>query len=202
MRKFPSPAPPYVGPPAKYSTGSNRPIKRIVIHSAVMPCEPGRARQLAQMNRAGTGGGSWHYAVDPDETLQCSYDSVICWHAPPNTGSIGIEMADYPGPVPTDKPGTARWKALRRSWRWARPNQRKMLRRAARLVAELALAEDLPVKYLGAKKLRAGYWGITTHAAVSRAWGQSTHWDPGWWPRRRFMRLVRAHARRLRKAQQ
>src|SRR6188768_2434478 len=73
-------SPPVIdGTPAKHSglTG-NRPIKRIVIHSAVMPCEPGRARQLGEMNSKGLGGGSWHYAVDPKETFQTSYDSVIC----------------------------------------------------------------------------------------------------------------------------
>ena len=192
MSKYPPPNPPVVdGTPAKNSGQDNKPINRIVIHSAVMPCEPGRARQLATMNSQGSGGGSWHYAVDPDATIQCSFDSFVCWHAPPNQHSIGIEMADNPGPVPNDKPGTARYKALKKSWRWVRPNQRKMLARTARLTAELCLAYNVPPVFKSAAALRSGERGVTTHAEVSKAWNQSTHWDPGFWPRRSFMRQVR-----------
>jgi hypothetical protein len=117
-------SPPVVGgTPAKHSGRGNKPVKRVVIHSAVMPCEPGRARQLADMNRQGSTGGSWHYATDPENTFQCSWDSYVCWHAPPNTGSLGIEMADWPSRVPG---------------RWLKANQRKMLERTARLTVELA----------------------------------------------------------------
>lgn len=199
MSTFPAPTPPYAGPPAKHSGTGNKPITRVVIHSAVMPCEPGRARQLAEMNRAGSGGGSWHYAVDPAETIQCSYDSVVCWHAPPNRGSLGIEMADWPEQLPAPE-GSPRWLKLRAAWRWRKADQRKMLRRTARLAAELALAYDLPTRFLSPRDLRAGRRGITTHANVSKAFGESTHWDPGYWPRYWFMQLVRQHARKLRKA--
>lgn len=197
MAKFPAPSPTYIGPPAKSSAGSNKPITRVVIHSAVMPCEPGRARQLAQMNKAGGGGGSWHYAVDPAEVIQCSYDSVICWHAPPNGGSIGIEMADWPEPLP-DVEGSPRWLLLRRSWRWRKPNHIKMLNRTARLTAELCLAYDLPTVFLSPADLKAGKRGVTTHANVSKAFRRSTHWDPGYWPRYGFMVLVRKHAKAIR----
>lgn len=199
MSTFPPPSPTYLGPPAKHSGMGNKPINRVVIHSAVMPCEPGRARQLADMNRRGSGGGSWHYAVDPDETVQCSYDSVVCWHAPPNAHSIGIEMADHPEPLPATE-GSPRWKMLRRSWRWSKPRHLRMLNRTARLTAELCLAYDLPIRFLSPDDLRAGARGITTHANVSKAWRQSTHWDPGYWPRYGFMTLVRRHARAIRKA--
>lgn len=178
------PSPPVVGGhPANHSGRGNHPVTRVVIHSAVMPCEPGRARQLGAMNKAGSTGGSWHYATDPDETIQCSYDSYVCWHAPPNSHSIGIEMADWPSKVPG---------------RWLRSNQRKMLRRTARLTAHLCLAYDLPLVWRSASDLKMGRKGITSHVEVSKAFGQSTHWDPGSWPRRRFMRLVRRYAKELR----
>lgn len=189
-----------MGPPAKHSGTRNKPINRVVIHSAVMPCEPGRARQLADMNRRGSGGGSWHYAVDPGEVVQCSYDSVVCWHAPPNQHSLGIEMADWPEQMPAPE-GTARWKRLRLRWRWRGRNHRRMLNRTARLTAELCLAYDVPIRFLSPAALREGRRGITTHANVSKAWGQSTHWDPGYWPRYGFMWKVRRHARRLREEQ-
>jgi hypothetical protein len=183
------PSPPVIsGHPKKHSGQGNRPIKRIVIHSAVMPCEVGRARQLGEWNRDGVGGGSWHYSVDPEHTFQCSYDSYICWHAPPNSNSIGIEMADWPTKV-----GTAK------TWRWRRENHKKMLARTARLTAHLCAAYDIPPKFIGWRGLRAGKKGITTHSHVSLAWRQSSHWDPGLWPRRKFMRMVNEHYMELMK---
>lgn len=197
MSKIEPPAPPYVGPPAHFSLGDNKPISRIVIHSTVSSCKAGGARQIAGYFRSKAAGGSAHYVVDPSAEVQVAYDSVICWHAPPNEHSLGIEMCDTPGPVPGDKPGTAKYKAAKRAWRWVNPDQMAMLDRTARLTAQLALAYDVPLTFLSPEALRAGEHGITTHANVSAAWGQSTHWDPGFWPRRRFMRLVRKYAAQL-----
>jgi hypothetical protein len=184
------------GTPRLHSGESNKPITRVVVHSAVIPCEPGRARQLAEMNRAGSTGGSWHYATDPEHTYQCSWDKYVCWHAPPNDGSLGIEMADWPAVPPTLR---SAWERAKKSWRWRRENHKKMLRRTARLVAELCVDYDLPPRYVPAKVLRVNRdaRGWTTHRQVSLAFGQSSHWDPGFWPRRRFARLVREHHARL-----
>lgn len=190
-------SPPVIGGhPAKHSGTDNKPIRRVVIHSAVIPCEPGRARQLAEWNRTGATGGSWHYATDPAATVQCSWDSYVCWHAPPNGHSLGIEMCDHPARRPTGR--TRRVLAeLRRVWRWAGRPHRRMLRRTAHLTAELCLLYDLPPRWVSARRLRAGRRGVTSHAQVTRAFRQSTHWDPGWWPRRRFMRMVRRRYRDL-----
>lgn len=178
------PSPPVVGGvPAHHSGEDNHPINRVVIHSAVTPCMAGAARKLAAWNRDGRTSGSWHYAVDPLETIQCSYDRFVCWHAPPNGHSIGIEMADMPDQ------GRIRW-----IWR----DQQRMLRRTARLTAELCLAYDLPLVFLGPAQLAAGRKGITTHAMVSETWHESSHWDPGEWPRKKFMRLVRRYADQIR----
>ncbi|MGZ4560030.1 MAG: N-acetylmuramoyl-L-alanine amidase [Mycobacteriaceae bacterium] len=194
MSKIEPPAPPYVGPPAHFSPGNNKPIGRIVIHSTVSACKAGGARQIASYFRSIKAGGSAHYVVDPASEVQVAYDSVICWHAPPNANSLGIEMCDTPGPIPGDKPGSAKFKAARRAWRWINPDQMAMLDRTAALTAQLALAYGIPLVFLSAEDLRAGKHGITTHANVSAAWGESTHWDPGFWPRRRFLKLVRKHA--------
>ena len=202
MPNVPAPSPKYLGPPAHFSDGSNKPIRRVVIHSTVSPCVPGGARNIAAYFRSERAGGSAHYVVDPGEVVQAAYDSVVCWHAPPNPNTLGIEMCDVPGPVPNDKPGSARYKALKRSWRWAKPNQRAMLDRTAKLTAQLCLAYDVPIRFLTVGTLKAagpsGARGITTHANTSLAYGQSVHWDPGFWPRHDFMRRVRKHAKRLR----
>lgn len=177
------PNPPAIGgTPAHHSGTGNKPVTRVVIHSAVMECKPGQARVLGDMNRRGSTGGSWHYAVDPRETYQCSWDSFVCWHAPPNPHSIGIEMADNPAH------GIARWQ-----WR----DQRRMLRRTARLTARLCLAYDLPLVFLDVDDVKAGHKGITTHNNVSKAFGQSDHWDPGEWPQETFMRLVHKYAAKI-----
>ena len=196
-----APNPEYIGPPDKHSGTGNRPIIRIVIHSTVSPCEPGGARNIARYFQSPSAGGSAHYCIDPSEVIQSAYDSVVAWHAPPNPHSLGNEMCDIPGPVPGDPPGSARYKALRRSWRWVRPNQQKMLKRTAELTARQCLHFGIPIQFLKPADLRAGMRGITTHANVSAAWGQSTHWDPGFWPRRRFMRLVRKYAKQIERAE-
>lgn len=199
MSNIPAPSPPYLGPPFRSSAGNNKPINRVVIHSTVSPCEPGGARAIASYFRSNSAKGSAHYVTDPAEVVQSAYDNTICWHAPPNQHSIGVEMCDIPGPRPDEPVGSARWHALRRAWRWIRPNQFRMLRRTAELTAQLCLAYDVPIRFLTADDLRQGRRGITTHANVSAAFEQSTHWDPGWWPRRRFMRLTRKYARQIEK---
>lgn len=191
------PAPPYLGPAAHTTAGDNKPINRIVIHSTVSPCVAGGARTIADYFRSETAGGSAHYVVDPSEVVQVVYDGVIAWHAPPNQHSLGIEMCDTPGPVPGDARGSARFKAARQSWRWLRPAQRQLLTRTAKLAAALCAAYDVPAVFLTPEDMAAGRKGITTHANVSLAFGQSTHWDPGFWPRRRFMRKVRAELKRI-----
>jgi hypothetical protein len=195
MTRPPAPRRPYTGPPSKSSSGDNKPIDRIVVHSTVSDCKPGGARDISRYFRSPQAGGSAHYVVDPSEAVQSAWDSVICWHAPPNRHSIGVEMTDRPGPVPTGS--RARLATLRRSWRWARPEQRAMLERTALLVAELCAHYGVPPWFRSPRALRNGARGVTTHANVSKAWGQSTHWDPGWWPRWWFMRRVRAHHKRI-----
>lgn len=206
MTNYPPPAPPVIGGTPRHNSGrNNHPITRVVIHSAVMENTPGAARLLGTWNARGTTGGSWHYAVDADSAFQCSFDSWVCWHAPPNARSIGIEMADRPTPgsgrPDAAPPGRARAAAQER-WRrsilrWQTPRHRRMLRRTARLTAGLCLAYDLPLVLLTVEGARAGRKGIATHNTVSEAFGQSSHWDPGAWPSKKFMRMVRKYANQM-----
>lgn len=197
MTVHPPPAPPYVGPPRNHGARDNKPIHRIVIHSTVSPCEPGGARDIARYFMRTNRDASAHYITDPAETIQGLGDSWVGYAAPPNRHSLHIEMCDIPGPVPGDSMFSAAAKAARKRWRWLKPNQRAMLARTATLTAELCLAYDVPPWFRTARQLRAGQRGVTTHNEVSSAWHQSTHWDPGFWPRFRFMRMVRAEVARL-----
>jgi hypothetical protein len=135
--------------------------------------------------------------VDPEETFQTSWDSVICWHAPPNPHTVGIEMADYPKPWPAGSRTQRWWEALKRAWRWRDENHQKMLARTARLTAELLVEYELPVKLLSVKQVRNDEKGIATHNTVSKAFKQSTHWDPGAWPYSRFMMLVKSEVKKI-----
>lgn len=179
---FKPPAPVYLGPPSKHSGVGNKPIKRIVLHGTVSPTVPGGARNIARYFRSTNARGSAHYVVDPGEVVQVGYDSLICWHAPPNPGSLGVEMCDPVG----DRNG----KPLPMK-RWWDENHTKMLHLTADLVADLCLAYDVPVRMVNARQLARGMDGICEHADVSQAFKQSTHWDLGNFPRRRFLRLVK-----------
>jgi hypothetical protein len=172
------PAPPYAGPAKYHGDDRNKPIRRIVLHSTVSPCVPGGAQNVARYFRTTVvRPSSAHYVVDPLETLQVVYDSTVAYHAPPNEHSLGVEMCDMP---------------TQNLARWDDANHRLMLERTAELVAGLCLAYAVPPYYVDARRLAAGKSGVTTHASVSLAFGETDHWDPGAWPRRRFMRRVRA----------
>lgn len=182
------PSPPYVGPAAHTSSGSNKPIKRVVIHSTVSPCREGQARATAAYFRSPSAGGSAHYVCDPGDVVQVVFDSVIAWHSPPNSNSLGIELCDMPGQSESQKAPISRWRDREHA---------AMLKRAARLVAGLCLAYDVPIRKVGPVGLKLGRKGICGHIDVTRAFGQSSHWDPGNFPWKQFIVMVRREASRI-----
>lgn len=164
---------------ARNHSGTQSKINRIVIHCTVSPCAPGWARKIANYFQSPAAGGSAHYVVDPSEIIQCLPDNLIAWHAPPNTGSIGIELCDWQKGNPK---------------RWDDSDHREMLERAAPLVRALANKYDIPLKWLSVSELRRGHRGICGHVDISRAWGKTDHGDPhmaGPFPTGRFMQMVK-----------
>jgi len=183
-----APSPPYVGPAKFHGTRSNKPLRRVVIHGTVSPCAPGGARSIAAyFRKTVTRPSSAHYVVDPGEVVQVVFDSWVAYHAPPNSGSIGVELCDPVAGSP------ARWKDA---------NHVAMLARAAHLVAGLCLAYGIPLRKVGPAGLRIGRRGICGHVDVSNAWHQTTHTDPGaGFPWDQFMALVKEEAKKIRDAQ-
>lgn len=188
----PAPSPVYIGPPNNHGDKGNKPIDLVVIHSGVVKCERGGARKLARYFKQTTRAASAHYCVDPGEVIQGLFDSYVGYAAPPNRHKLHVEMCDNPGPIPAGGLFGKLAHKLRATWRWRNPEQRLMLRRTARLTAQLCAAYGMPPRFRSPRALRAGARGVTTHDNVSKAFRQSTHWDPGFWPQLTFMRWVRA----------
>ncbi len=86
--------------------------------------------------------------------------------------------------------------------RWDDGPHTAMLHNAAELVAQLCLAYNVPIRMVGPVGLRLGRKGICEHSDVSAAWHQSSDWDVGNFPRRRFVRLVKKEADKIRRGQQ
>ena len=160
----------------KHTSGPNGEVTRIVIHATVSPCVKGGARNVAKYFQSDNAGGLAHFVVDPLESVQCCPEDVACWHAPPNHGSIGVELCD-----PQSGDGA----------RWSDPNHEAMLALAAKLVADLCKRHSVPVTRLSSADLVAGKHGITGHVDVSHAFHQSDHSDPGAaFPWTHFINLV------------
>lgn len=163
--------PPITIQAAHMSAGSNTPVNRVVIH-ATSPgmaghesSQPGMARSTAQYFASPSSGGSAHYITDSGEDEQhCVPDNRIAWHAPPNSHSIGIEIC---GEAVYNRPD------------WLAENVYPGIEKAAQRTVELCERFDIPKQFLDVSALRSGQRGITSHADVAEAWGESNHWDPG-----------------------
>lgn len=165
---------PYI--PTGYHGGGQGSVSRIVIHGTVSPTVKGGARAVARYFQSPSTGGSAHYVVDPGEIVQCVKEGTVAYHAPPNTGSIGIELCDPQKGV---------------SSRWGDAGHEAMLRLAARLTREVAARWGVPLRRLSVTDLKAGKRGICGHVDVANAWHQTDHSDPGGsFPWAHFMDLV------------
>lgn len=152
-------------------------IRHIFLHDE----EASTARSAAQWFANPDSAGSAHLCVDDKECYRTLPDSVIPWAVPGgNTDGLHIEMA-----------GFAAWK----KWQWLK--HRRMLNNAADRVARWCIRYDIPPRFLGTAELAQDRKGITTHAIGTKVFGGS-HTDPGlFFPRRRFMRKVRARVKEL-----
>jgi N-acetyl-anhydromuramyl-L-alanine amidase AmpD len=157
-------------------------VLHVVLHSMQAPEKPGRALQVAQWfarpcskpdcgvcpgpvtSNPGPRASS-HYCGDSDEIVQCVAEPDVAWGAPgANKTGIHIELAGYASQTPAQ---------------WDDPYSAAMLGRAVDLVVDICRRWQIPPVLAGPSLLRAGEPGITTHAFVTRAFGLSTHTDPG-----------------------
>jgi len=180
---------PYL-PARNAGAGGNRNLERkrvdlLVIHTMEAPEKPKTARAVAQWF-AGPNApkASAHWNVDADEIVQSVLERHIAWHAPGANGSgIGIEHAGY---------------ARQTEAQWLDAYSLSTLSRSAWLAARICKRWNIPVQRLSITDLRAGHRGFCGHVDVSKAWGKSTHTDPGPnFPWSRYLAMVRAELEAL-----
>lgn len=126
---------------------------------------------------------SCHYAVDADSATKCVDDDSVAWQCgrTGNLYGLGVEICGF---------------ARQTRAEWLDDVSRATLGIAARLTYELCRQYRLPLVMLDAAALKTGAPGITTHAAISAAWKETSHTDPGkFFPTDMFMRAVVAATR-------
>lgn len=145
--------------PARWFTpGRPGPVRLVVLHST----EGGTARSVAGMFASGESRTSAHYVIDASETIACVREEDQAWGAPgANAAGVHVEIC-----------GWARWTSA--EWQAS-----GVLPRVAHLVAGICARHGLPVERVDVAGLKSGARGITTHADVSQAFGQTDHTDPG-----------------------
>lgn len=151
--------------------GQTRTIRNLVLHDAECAENFHAARSVAAwfQNPVDENGRplkvSAHYTADDVEIIQCVRDVDVAFAAPPlNDTGLHLELAGY---------------ARQSAAEWDDPYSRSMLSLVAAWAADKCNVYGLPIAFVDAEGLRRGEPGITTHAAVSKAFGQSTHTDPG-----------------------
>jgi hypothetical protein len=149
-----------------------RPLKNIryfVIHTAEAPSPTLGAESVGRYFASGAARGSTQYGLDINSTQQYLADAYVAWGAPPlNETGLHVECA-----------GMAKYD--RKMWL---TTYAKMMKRLGWLIASRTRKYDIPFRILDVEELkRLGTkptkGGIVTHDTVSKAFGQSTHWDPG-----------------------
>lgn len=143
-------------------------VDLVVLHSMESAEKPGTARRVAEWFAGEKAPrASAHYTVDADEVWQCVRDEDIAWGAPgANHNGIQIEHAGL---------------ASQNTTQWADDFSCAMLGRSVELCAAICRRWNIPAVMLGASQLIERQRGITTHAAVTRAWPHlgHGHTDPG-----------------------
>lgn len=122
---------------------------------------------------------SAHVCTDANSDVRCVANGDTAWAAPgANHDGLQHELAGYAGQGADD---------------WSDARSTAILKRAARVQAQWARAYGIPLRWLTVAQVRDGKSkGFCTHDDVSKAFGRSTHWDPGPnFPKARFMNMVR-----------
>lgn len=152
--------------PARYYRPNRRQaVKWVVLHTAECTEAPSGARAVAHYFETIDREASAHFCVDRDEIVQCVSMLHTAFAAPPlNDSGVHVELVGVARQTPEQ---------------WADDYSTGELERAARLVRAVCERFSIPLELVDADGLKAGKGGITTHFAVTSAFHQSDHVDPG-----------------------
>lgn len=152
-------------PSSHFTDAARTKIDVVVIHTAETPETATSAEAVARYFQETDREVSAHYCVDADSVVQCVKLEDVAWCAPgANHNGVHIELAG---------------RASQTAAQWADAFSKNELDLAAELTSLLVKRYSIPVVEVSAAGLLAGRRGVTTHAAVSRAFRRSSHWDPG-----------------------
>jgi N-acetyl-anhydromuramyl-L-alanine amidase AmpD len=149
----------------------------IVIHTAEC-AETSKSAENVASFLVSRQDASCHFVVDNDSTVQQRSVLRQAGAAPgSNENGIHIELSGF---------------ARQTAAEWSDAYSIAMLDRAAELVAALCSRFELPAEFVDVDGLKINARGVTTHAAVSKAFRRSNHVDPGkFFPMTDFLALVR-----------
>jgi hypothetical protein len=141
----------------------------IVIHSAETPLAAGYAKSIAENWFGKSATTSAHFMVDPVETIRLLSDNVVSYAVGPNANgfTLNIEQAGYA--------------SLSRA-QWTTPAGMAQHTRVGALVAELAKAHGIPLRWATDAQIKAAAGGVVGgvcfHNDIHRVLGGTTHTDP------------------------
>lgn len=172
----------YIGPPAHESGGGNVVPFAQTIHATCpglgypSASRAGRAVETAHYFQNPAAGGSAHVVCDVSASVRCAPDDMVCWHAPPNSRTIGYEICG---------------ESTYTRDQWLSPEVWPAVARVAAEVKADAIRYGIPIHRCTVDEVRANHGGQRGHVDVSNAFHQSDHTDPGpGFPWDRFMLLL------------
>jgi hypothetical protein len=142
------------------------PARMIVIHTTEGSEGPTSAEDGAAYDQRRTDGTSAHFYVDSDSVVQCvrTTDTAHTAAGRGNMYGIHIEVCGRAGQSATQ---------------WADKASRDTLDHLAGLCRTLRVKYPVPLVNLTPAQVRELQRGFAEHDDVSRAWGETDHWDPG-----------------------
>lgn len=178
----------WVGYPASYSPGRNRPVQYVVIHYTAGSEGPTSAEAGADYDKRRADGTSTHCFADSNSVVREVPDGDRAHHARWHGNEIGLGLEIC---------GTAQTRE-----QWLDATSLPTLRNAAGQTAEWCRLHGLPVRRLSVAETRAAYYaapgsrpkGIVGHVDCTEAYpeDEGTHTDPGTaFPWDVFLQMVR-----------
>ena len=157
---------------------TSRKVDLLVVHTMEAPEKGETAEQIAAFFARPLTKASAHYCLDNNSIVRCVNERNVAWAAPgANHDGVQLEHAGYARQTEAD---------------WADSYSRSMMLRSAELASDIVRRHQIPVRFILAPGLAAGLRGVTTHNEVSRAFGLSHHWDPGFsFPMEQYLRDIK-----------